>query len=292
MRDGNSVVKDRRILIAGCGYVGGRLAELLTEAGATVFALRRSSGAAVSGAKAVRADLLDPQSLRELPQPLDGAVFSASPSAYDEEGYRSIFVHGLRNLIEALAGHERPPDRVIITSSTAVYGQSGGEWVDESSPTSPRRWNGRVLLEAESLLHESPLPGCALRLGGIYGPGRTRHIEQLRERSARLSPGAPHYTNRIHREDAARSLIHLLALDRVESVYLGVDNEAAAENDVLSFLAGELGLPTPPLAESAAPRRAGSKRCRNDRLVARGYRFVYPTYREGYRALLEGDEGC
>lgn len=276
----------RRILIAGCGYVGGRLARLLAEAGARVYALRRSPGASVSGAATVHADLGDTRSLRKLPQPLHGVVFSAGPSTADEQGYRDIFVGGLRNLIEALAGHERPPARLIFTSSTAVYGQSDGEWVDEISPARPQRFNGRVLLEAESLLHASPIPGCALRLGGIYGPGRTRRIEQVRERKARLSPGAPHYTNRIHLEDAARSLMHLLALDSVEPIYLGVDGEPASENDVMNFLARELGLPAPPLAGSVPPRRAGSKRCRNDRLVASGYRFVYPGYREGYRALL------
>jgi nucleoside-diphosphate-sugar epimerase len=282
-------MKDRSILIAGCGYVGSRLAHLAAEAGATVHTLRRSSGTTVSGALPVCADLGDPQSLSKLPRSLDAVVFSAAPSSPDERGYRAIFVDGLRNLIEALAGHTRSPARLIFTSSTAVYGQSNGEWVDESSPTRPRRFNGRVLLEAESLLQQSPIPGCALRLGGIYGPGRTRRIEQVRARSVRLAPGAPHYTNRIHREDAARSLMHLLALERIAPVYLGVDQEPAPENEVLRFLARELGLPEPPFAETAPSRRTGSKRCRNDRLVAEGYRFVFPSYREGYRAMLGGE---
>jgi len=285
-------MKGKRILIAGCGYVGGRVAPLLDEAGARVHVLRRSPSASTPGAEVVCADLGVPKSLMELPQPLDGVVFSAGPSSPDEQAYRDIFVDGLRNLIEALTRQEQPPSRLVFTSSTAVYGQSDGSWIDESSPTRPRRFNGSVLLEAESLLRNSSVPGCALRLGGIYGPGRAGRIARIRERRARLSPGPPHYTNRIHREDAARALIHLMMLDRVDPIYLGVDGNPVSENDLLSFLAGELGLPEPRMAGSAPPRRAGSKRCRNDRLVESGYRFVFPSYREGYGALLGSEESC
>ncbi|NIM01701.1 MAG: SDR family NAD(P)-dependent oxidoreductase, partial [Acidobacteria bacterium] len=254
--------------------------------GDEVFALRRGSGTPLPGVEAVRADLGDPESLTSLPRSLDGVVFCAAPSSPDEPGYRRIFVDGLGNLIESLAGAPRPP-RLIFTSSTAVYGQSNGEWVDESSETRPKRFNGQLLLEAETLVHDGPLPGCVLRLGGIYGPGRTWQIDSVRAGRARLSPGEPHYTNRIHLEDAARSTQHLLLLPEVEPIYLGVDHEPAASNDVLRFLAAELGLPEPPMAETQPPRRAGSKRCRNDRLIESGYRMVYASFREGYRSVLD-----
>ncbi len=135
-------------------------------------------------------------------------------------------------------------------------------------------------------MHDGPLPGCVLRLGGIYGPGRTWQIDSVRTGQARLDPGKPHYTNRIHLEDAARSLRHLLELPAVEPVYLGVDSVPASNNEVLRFLAAELGLAEPPMAESPLPRRAGSKRCRNDRLIGSGYRMVHPSFREGYRSIL------
>jgi nucleoside-diphosphate-sugar epimerase len=276
----------KRVLIAGCGYVGGRLAEILAGSGSEVFALRRRPGSGPQGVTAVRADLADATTLGTLPSDLDAVVFCASPSSPDEAGYRSIFVDGLRNLIEAQQAHDAPPRRLVFTSSTAVYGQSNGEWVDETSDTRPARFNGAVLLEAESLVHDAPLTGCVLRLGGIYGPGRTRQIDQVRAGEARLDPGEPQFTNRIHRDDAALSLVHLLAAPRVEPVYLGVDDEPADGNDVLRFIAAELGLPEPPPAEHAATRRTGSKRCRNARLVAGGYRFTYPSYREGLRPLI------
>jgi len=275
-----------RVLIAGCGYVGSRLAGLLVESGAEVFALRRRPSADLLGVTTLCADLTDPETLATLPRSLDAVVFCPSPSSPDFHGYSRIFIDGLRNLTEALSAHERPPGRLIFTSSTAVYGQSNGEWVDETSPTRPRRFNGKVLLEAEKLLHDGPLSGCVMRLGGIYGPGRVRRIEQVRAGEVRLDPGAPHYTNRIHLEDAARSLVHLLTLRSVAPVYLVTDNEPAPDNDVLRFIAAELGLPEPPMAESPTPRRSGSKRCRNDRLIASGYRLAYPSYRDGYLVHL------
>ena len=279
-------LRDQRILIAGCGYVGGRLAELLVESGSAVFALSRRPGARTEDVTGVRADLANPETLEALPAHLDAVVFAASPSSPDEAGYRAIFIDGLRNVIEALVSRERPPKRIVFTSSTAVYGQANGEWVDETAETDPARFNGKVLLEAESLVHEAAIPGCVLRLGGIYGPGRARQIERVRDGLARLDPGAPSYTNRIHREDAARSLLHLLALPAPDPVYLGVDDEPADGDEVQRFIAAELGMPEPAVAERGAPRRAGSKRCRNRRLVKSGYRFVYPTFREGFRALI------
>lgn len=276
-----------RVLIAGCGHVGSRLAGILAQSGAEVLALRRRPGAELSGVTTLCADLCDPETLATLPRSLDAVVFCASPSSPDERGYRKIFVEGLRNLTEALTAHEKPPGRLIFTSSTAVYGQSNGEWVDETSPTRPRRFNGEVLLEAEKSLHDGPLPGCVVRLGGIYGPGRVSRIERVRAGQVRLDPGAPHYTNRIHLEDAARSLMHLLTLRSVAPVYLGVDDEPAPDNDVLRFLAAELGLAEPPMAESLSSRRSGSKRCRNGRLIASGYRLAYPSYRQGYRSMID-----
>jgi nucleoside-diphosphate-sugar epimerase len=277
------------ILIAGCGYVGGRLAELLAADGRRVYALRRGEAATRPGVTSVRADLGDLDSLRVLPAAVDAVVFAAGPSSPDESGYRRIFLDGLRNLLEALAKRSSPPRRLIFTSSTAVYAQSDGEWVDETSPTEPRNFRGKVLLEAESMVHASSIPGSVLRLGGIYGPGRNWPVERVKSGEARIRSGEPHYTNRIHRDDAAGAIRHLLSLASLEPAYLGVDSQPADGNEVLRFLAAELGLPEPPTAargESEPIRHSGSKRCRNNRLVSSGYQFEYPTFREGYPELL------
>src|SRR5262249_24993301 len=151
-------------------------------------------------------------------------------------------------------------------------------------------YSGRRLLEAETLLRESGLPGIVLRLGGIYGPRRTRLIDEVRQGRAAISGNGPRYTNRIHRDDCAGALDHLIELVAPADCYSGVDCEPEEEAVVLRWLAGVLGA-SPPRRASAdqrAEQRGGNKRCRNARLVASGYAFRYPGYRDGYAAVLAG----
>ena len=117
--------------------------------------MRRSNATDLAGVTNVRADLTNRGSLAALPRSLDAIVFCAGPSSPDERGYREIFIDGLGHLIEVLVAQETPPGRLVFTSSTAVYGQTGGEWVDETSPTLPRRFNGDVLLEVRPKKHRS-----------------------------------------------------------------------------------------------------------------------------------------
>ena len=148
-----------------------------------------------------------------------------------------------------------------------------------------------------------------LRLGGIYGPGRTRLIEQVRDGSA-VIPAESRFTNRIHRDDAAAAIVHLCTMGTLPAaVYLGVDNEPAELGDVLEFLAAELGLPAPAAesigaagaaaatggasasggkASGGEPSRGGNKRASNGLLRSTGFEFQYPSFREGYRAVLAG----
>jgi len=275
-----------RALIAGAGYVGTALAQRLVAAGHEVVVLRRSEAAPPSNAHAFRADLTDPGALDALPA-ADLVFYTAAADERSDAAYRRAYVDGVARLIERLARQPVPPRRFLFTSSTAVYGQRAGEWVDESSQTEPADFGGRRLLEGEALVHAAPFPGTVLRLGGIYGPGRTSLLARARSGAA----GGRAFTNRIHRDDAAGALVHLAGLAAAEPCYVGVDCEPAAEADVLAWLARRLG--AAPAAASAAsadtaPRRSrGSKRCRNALLLASGFRFRYPTYREGYAALLD-----
>jgi len=283
-----------RVLVAGCGYVGSALAAELAAEGHTVFGLRRRPVGLPPGVAPIAADLSDPTSLAALPRELDAVVYAAAADGFSDAAYGAAYVDGPRRLLEALvAANERP--RVLFTSSTAVYGQSDGEGVDETSETRPAGFSGARLLEGEAVLLGAPLPATVVRLGGIYGPGRMRLVERVRGGEARLRGGPPLYTNRIHRDDCAGVLRHLLLAADPAAVYLGVDCEPAAESDVLRWIAHELGLPEPPAADDAAGaldpplRPRGSKRCSNRRLLASGYRFRFPTYREGYAAALRRD---
>jgi nucleoside-diphosphate-sugar epimerase len=278
-----------RVLIAGCGYLGAALGAVLDRDSHAVFGLRRRAGALPWGVRPIEADLCIPSTLRELPPQLDFVFFAAAPGGRDDALYRALYVEGLRNLTAALAEQKQEPKRIFFTSSTAVYGQQDGEWLDESSPTEPTGFSGRRLLEAEALLFEGPTAATVVRFGGIYGPRRTSLVERVRTGRMVYQADPPRFTNRIHRDDCAGALRHLMSLPEPERLYLGVDSEPAAEADVTRWLAGVLGAPPPRAGAAEAtpdPSRSGSKRCRNDRLLASGYEFQYPTFREGYTAVL------
>ena len=278
-----------RCLIAGCGYVGEALGARLTSEGHTVFGLRRRMLRPPPGIVPVEADLAVPASLAALPDALDYVFYLASPGGAEDALYRSAYVDGQRHLYAALARSGQRPRRVLFASSTAVYGQRDGEWLTEDSPTRPADFRGRRLLEAEALLADTAfIPGIAVRFGGIYGPRRSSLIDSVRAGRAVIRPGV-HFTNRIHRDDCVGALRHLMQLDAPEPLYLGVDCEPADEAAVLRWLAGVLGAPEPRAAGKHLPPRSerrASKRCRNDRLLASGYRFSYPSFRDGYRAIL------
>jgi nucleoside-diphosphate-sugar epimerase len=272
-----------RILIAGCGYVGRALGSRLAEAGAEVWGLKRSTAADPdSGIRPILADLADPATLRDLPGDLDGVVYAASAGGSTPEAYEAAYLRGLENLLADVT-----PRRLIFVSSTAVYGDRQGAWTDEESPAEPDHFSGRILLEAERIALGSSVPAVVLRLGGIYGPGRERLVREVAEgRAAR--PAEPLFTNRIHRDDTAGAIAHLLELDRPEEVYLGVDSEPVDLGAIYSWIAARLGLPEPALAVEPGEGRLsrGSKRCSNARLLASGFSFLYPTFRDGYGELL------
>ena len=277
-----------RILIAGCGYVGSALGLLLAAEGHTVFGLRRNPAVLPHEITPVRADLSAPLPPEALPPTLDAVVCAASPGGSSKEAYRTAYVDGPRNLISALEGQSIA--RLVLVSSTGVYGQKNGEWVDEGSPAEPANTSGQRLLEGETLVLGGPFPATVLRLGGIYGPGRTGMIERaLRNPPPEDAP--PQYTNRIHRDDCAGALRHLLLVPDPQPIYLGVDQEPADRRTVAEWLAarsGELlpGNPSTPRELRDRPGRT-NKRCSNGLLLRSGYELRYPTFREGFAALLD-----
>ena len=267
------------VLIAGCGDVGGELARRLLAEGHEVYGLRRRAHLLPAGVRPVAGDVRDPESLRTLPGGLDVLCYTAAADGRSATAYRGAYVDGVRNVLHAV-GRTSALRRVVYTSSTRVYSQNDGEWVDEDSPTTGDDPYGRLLLEGEAAARESTAPAVVVRLAGIYGPGRTRLIDRVRAGE----PCSAALTNRIHRDDCAGVLRHLMQLERPLPLYVGVDHEPATQCEVMNWIAGRLGRPAPARAGEAAA--AEGKRCRNARLVASGYRFKYPGFRDGYEEMI------
>ena len=273
-----------RILLAGCGDLGLRVAVRLMAAGDEVWALRRRPPPdAPAGLHWLGADLAAPHTLANLPAGITRLVYLPAPDARDKAAYRALFLDGLRHVLEAL---DRSALRqVLLVSSSAVYGEHDGDWVDEATPPAPLGFNGELLLEAERWLAAQSVSSTVLRLAGLYGPGRLQLVERLRAGVARVPREVPHWANRIHVDDAAAAIVHLLRLPSPEPLYLGVDDTPLLLDELYDLLAQLVGAPPP--AEGAAPAGVGSKRLSNARLRASGWAPRWPDARDGYAALLD-----
>lgn len=268
------------MLVAGAGDVGTRVALRLAAAGHRVFALRRGQHTPAQGITWLRGDLTRPDTLAGLPR-VDAVVYAPTPDARDEAAYRALFVDGLRHLIDALP---EPPRRTVFVSSSAVYGEHAGAWVDETTPPAPPGFNGRVLLDAERWLAARGVGGVSVRLAGLYGPGRTHLLDRLREGQAVVPRGQGVYANRIHVDDAAAALVRVLSLQAPAPVYVGVDDTPLPIDVLYDYLAGLLGAPTP--AGGAGPAGVGNKRLSNALLRSTGFRCVWSDARKGYADVI------
>ena len=292
-----------RAVVVGCGYVGCALAGQLADAGHEVVGVRRSTAglervtAIDESVDAVRADATVPATLDSLPD-ADAVVFAASAGGRGADVAREVYVEGLRNVLEEYGTRATPPDRLVYTSSTGVYGDHDGGWVDETTPIEPTTAKTRVLATAETVaLTETEaygIDGTVARFAGLYGPDRYRLDRYLD------GPVTAGYLNMVHRDDAAGAVRYLLEADvaRGEPVVV-VDDEPVDKHAFADWLAAECGVDAPPkrskaeriadgdLSAAAARRIRTSKRCSNEKLRALGYEFVYPTFRTGYRAAVE-----
>jgi nucleoside-diphosphate-sugar epimerase len=286
------------ILIAGCGDLGTEVGLRFARLGHDVVGLRRNASVLPPEISGQSIDLsLDKPVIPPHTEYVVVAIAAGSPT---EAAYRAAYLDGLSNLLDALDDAEGAPSRVLLVSSTAVYSIADGSRVDEQTPANPKPGTDSIVFDAERMLHQRLPAATVLRLAGIYGPGRERLIRQVRN-GAQLSAESRH-TNRIHRDDAAAAIVHLLLRPEPPApLYLGVDNAPVPANEVLTFLAAELGLPEPTLepkrreptrpgaeAPTLESQRGGDKVLSNDLLRETGFTFSYPTYREGYRALLAG----
>ncbi|MBQ0728265.1 MAG: NAD(P)H-binding protein [Thalassolituus oleivorans] len=275
-----------RILIVGTGDIGGHLAESLVQQGHDVWGIRRSNKPVAEGVTVISADVADAETLIDLPTELDIVVYSVASPVFSKEGYHNYYVKGLKNILKAVK--DQSPKRVIFVSSSSVYHQMDGEWVDETSETKPSSFAGKEMLAAEEALNAAHVPSTSVRFTGIYGPGRTRMIEQARH-GGYCDPEPAVWTNRIHRDDCIGVLNLLinksLAGETLDNLYLATDDEPAPLFDVLEWMKDRIGEVDPDNDVGEVSRRA-NRRCSNKRLRALGYEFKFVNYRDGYDVML------
>ncbi len=264
----NGYDMDYQGVVIGAGDLGRRLAVLRVAAGDVVSALRRRQLPMPEGVHAVQGDMFDPHDLALLPNRPCWLVFCATPDARTEASYRKLYVEGFRTCLEIIQ-----PGRCLFVSSTAVYGQNAGEWVDEHSPAEAESFNGRVLREAEAVCLRHP-ENRVLRLSGITGPGRHMLVNK-----ALLGEGlANAWSNRIHIDDAAAALSHLIDRPGSDTVLNVSDDAPCPQLEVANWIrAGHRLPPLPAFGEAPSGRRISNRRLRAD-----GWMPRYPSYRESY----------
>lgn len=275
-----------KILMVGCGDVGSRLAALLLTEGHELHILSRRPKV-MAGAHGCRGDVTQPDTLH-LPQALDYVFVMLAPDQSGEAAYRRLYYEGTQNVLVALQGQK--PKRIFWVSSSSVYGQNDGSWVSEESPAEGGSASSRVLLESEVLVCDSPWPATIIRFAGIYGPGRLRLPNWVKEgKPVQAEP--PAWTNRIHVEDCAGLLQFLLqkveAGEALSSLYIGVDNEPVPQHEVLDWLAEKMQCVKVPRMNMTSADQ--NKRLSNKKIRAAGYEFRYPDFRSGYLEILKAN---
>jgi nucleoside-diphosphate-sugar epimerase len=277
----------RTLLSLGHGYSAQALARHLRPQGWRIIGTTRSP----AKAETMRSEGIEPLLWPgDLAPALARATHLLSSIAPDERGDPALRAHGSQ-----IAGSGL--EWVGYLSTTGVYGDHQGGWVDETTDLAPTTQRGIQRVQAEAEWQALGLPLHIFRLAGIYGPGRGP-FEKVRDGTARRIVKPGQVFSRIHVEDIAQILAASIAQPDPGSIYNVCDDDPAPPEDVIAHAASLLGLPLPPevaydeaeMTPMARSFYAESKRVRNDRVKsALGIRLVYPTYREGLAALLAAE---
>ncbi len=272
-----------KVLLVGCGDLGGAIAELLIEDGIQTAGLRRSN-IKIADIELIQADVTQPLTLGALQhiQP-EILIYCVAANGQTDEQYKAHYVDGLRNVLEAQLKN-LSLRHIFFISSTRVYGQQADNILDESIAPIASDFGGVRLLEAESLLKNLNCRATVLRLSGIYGRGRVRMISLAK--SPQNWPAQNSWTNRIHRDDAAHFIIYLvkkvLAHQAIADCYIVTDSKPIEQYQVLNWIADKMRLGhyvEPPPVE-------GGKRLSNQKMLSTGFKLKYPDYIAGYQSLL------
>jgi nucleoside-diphosphate-sugar epimerase len=281
------------VLIVGCGYLGLRAGMAWVAAGRTVYALTRGRADELRshGIEPIVGDVLNPDSLTALPR-TDTVLYAVGLDRTAGKSMREVYVQGLGNVLAALSSREPEASasgldaltsgsRLLYISSTSVYGQTDGSWIDETSSTDPLEESGQVVLEAEQTLLRFRPDAVVLRFAGIYGPGRVL-------RRASLMKGEPvpgdgeRYVNLIHVDDGVRAVLAAEVNAEPGETYLIADDAPPTRRELFTRTAELLDAPAPTFEGGGidANRRVSNAKAKQ-RL---GFQPLYPSIAEGLKA--------
>ena len=296
-----------KVLFAGCGDIGVRA--IRTLLGNSLYdhwetlAMRRKPSALPSDIEAIQGDLCDSENFLSIldNSNIDVIVVTLTPDSMSDQGYLDSYVNGANVLKSTIKKLSYRPQLIIWVSSTGVYGQSCGEWVDESSVASSRSYRGKRLLEAENLVksiskelvtnNSTLIKSVIVRFSGIYGPGRVRLLNQIKKGNI-ASKHPVSWTNRIHVVDCAGIIIHIIDLysqkKDISNLYIGTDNQPVPAYEIQSWLANHMRVKIE--ENNDIPKNIDNKninrRCNNKLIKDSGYNFIFPDFKKGYTPLL------
>ena len=275
----------KKLLFVGFGQIAEKCVQEFQQSGAEIYAIGRRKRD-IAGVTYWQGDIRSFEVLgRIAKENFDSIIITLSPDEYTAHAYESTYLHSVNALLGLWPKGRASSPRIIFISSTSVYHQNDGEWVDENSPTNPVSDTAKILLATEQLVRDYDGCGIVLRFSGIYGPGRDYLLRQVWKGEG----GSEQYTNRVHIDDCVGSIVHVVGLHdhECESIYLVSDKTPVKSQDIRRWLAAELGKDPDSLSMTAsASQRGGNKLCNAGRIEASGFRFIYPDFREGYQEAI------
>lgn len=258
-----------KALIVGCGRVGRRIAKLLDTQGVQVWTVNRNITTLPDHYRRLTWNIGSDLMSVDLPVVFDAVFYCPAPDQRSESAYEKIYVKGLRQIQNTLSIAKT----VVFASSTGVYHQAQGEEVDETSPTQPTRFSGKIMLQAEQTLFEITQASCVVRLSGLYDHTSHRMDRLLQQPE---DTDFSRISNRIHLQDAARLMI-FAAQEKLKGIYVGSDPHPTVLWDIASWYATQNNVSF----EVPRPNDTTNKYINSARIQSLGFSFEYPSFKEG-----------
>lgn len=276
-----------KVLVVGCGDLGAEIIRLLVLAGHEVGGVRASNKPLPGGVPHIQADVRDASTLENIKQLLPNIViYCISANAQTDESYKAHYVDGLNNILLSQVDNTHL-QHVFFVSSTRVYGQSVNQTLNENMPALPNDFGGKRLLEAEALLEHLSCGATVLRLSGIYGPDRLYLINMAKDPNR--WPVDDRWTNRIHRDDAARFIVFLCNKvanrESIDRLYIVTDDKPVLLYEVLAWIRSKMRKTVTVINKS---NTIVGKRLSNQRMRKLGFKLHYPDYTVGYEEIIKG----